>query len=385
MKLKLWLGCSTMFTRGLQHQAMEALRRALEIAIEIGDTDHRLRCLIMISIDELFVGEHKAGQRTLEEFAKVAGAEDPSTLPEGDVHMGIADLFLGQLRSSRQRLESLERRDLRYFGSYAVRYLSDPIVSVRSVLTQVQWLMGSADAAARTAAIAVDTARQTKHHLSLKNILSYATPIFYWSGHYDECRRYLAMLEESVARHGLLTRRPVASFYAAALAYTENGASPTAVAALRNAVEQFRCINHLARMPYYLSVLADALGNNGCIGDAESTIQSALEIAHAQDEAWCLPEVLRTQASIANLKGERGKTEHLLLEALTVAESTGALSWRLRAATDLARLWQTAGRPADACRILQPVLNAFTEGFSTRDFIAASELVGSLAPPPRIR
>jgi predicted ATPase/DNA-binding winged helix-turn-helix (wHTH) protein len=385
MKLKLWLGCSTMFTRGLQHQAMEALRRALEIAIEIGDTDHRLRCLIMISIDELFVGEHKAGQRTLEEFAKVAGAEDPSTLPEGDVHMGIADLFLGQLRSSRQRLESLERRDLRYFGSYAVRYLSDPIVSVRSVLTQVQWLMGSADAAARTAAIAVDTARQTKHHLSLNNILSYATPIFYWSGHYDECRRYLAMLEESVARHGLLTRRPVASFYAAALAYTENGASPTAVAALRNAVEQFRCINHLARMPYYLSVLADALGNNGCIGDAESTIQSALEIAHAQDEAWCLPEVLRTQASIANLKGERGKTEHLLLEALTVAESTGALSWRLRAATDLARLWQTAGRPADACRILQPVLNAFTEGFSTRDFIAASELVGSLAPPPRIR
>ena len=381
MKLKLWLGGSTMFTRGLKRRAMEAMQRALEIAIQTGDTDHRLRCLMMIAIYELFVGEHRAGMRTLEDFASVAGAEDPSVLPEGDVHMGIADLFLGRLRSARQRLENLERRNLRYFGSYAVRYLSDPIVLVRSVLTQVQWLTGSPDTAMRTAALAVDNARQTKHHLSLNNILSYACPIFYWSGNHDECERYLAMLEESVTRHGLLARRPVVSFYSAALDYTRGGPSSTAVLALQQAIEEFRSIDHLARMPYYLCVLAEALANNGQVGEAETTIRTALDIAHAQDETWCLPEVLRVHAAIATLKGETEQAHDILIRSMALAHDIGALSWRLRSTIDLAHLWRAKGQAANGQRILLPVLREFTEGFATRDLIVATEFIDGSVPP----
>ena len=49
-----------MFTRGLMPEALVALRRALEIAVQIGDTDYRLRCLRMIGVYELFAGEHDA-------------------------------------------------------------------------------------------------------------------------------------------------------------------------------------------------------------------------------------------------------------------------------------------------------------------------------------
>jgi predicted ATPase/DNA-binding winged helix-turn-helix (wHTH) protein len=375
MKLKLWLGCSTMFTRGLKHQAMETLQRALNIAIQIGDTDYRLRCLMMIAIYELFTGEHDAGRHTLENFAFVAAAEDPSVLPEGDVHMGIAELFLGRLQPSRRRLESLEQRDLRYFGSYAVRYLSDPIVLVRSVLTQVQWLTGSADTAMRTAAVAVDNARQTKHHLSLNNILSYACPIFYWSGFYDECDRYVAMLEESVARHGLVARRPVAIFYRAALEYARHGPSSDIIGALQRVIVEFQNINHLARMPYYLSVLADALAHSGRVDEAETTIQTALDIAHSRNEIWCLPEVLRIKGTIATFQGKTNDAEGLLIRAMALAEETSALSWRLRAAIDLAKLWRAGPKAGDARRVLLPVLNEFTEGFATRDLIVAAELI----------
>ena len=90
MKLKLWLGGSTMFTRGLKPQAMDAMRRALEIAVQTGDTDYRLRCLLMIAVYELFTGEHDAAIRTLETFVSVAAAADPSALPEGETHLGIA-------------------------------------------------------------------------------------------------------------------------------------------------------------------------------------------------------------------------------------------------------------------------------------------------------
>jgi predicted ATPase/DNA-binding winged helix-turn-helix (wHTH) protein len=375
MKLQLWLGGSSMFTRGLRQQAMEALQRALAVAIQIGDTDYHLRCLMMIGIYELFTGQHNAGKRTLEHFAAVSATADPSVLPEGDVHMGIAELFLGQLECSRRRLENLQQRDLRYFGSYAVRYLSDPIVLVRSVLIQVQWLMGSADTAMRMAAVAVDYARQTRHHLSLNNILSYACPIFYWSGHYDECERYVAMLEEHVAQHGLVARRPVATFYGAALAYARGGPAPETVGALQRAIAEFRNINHLARMPYYLSVLADALASSGRIDEAETTIRMALDMAHAQEERWCLPEVLRIQAAIAIGQGKTDEAEGLLVRAMALAEETGALSWRLRSATDLAKLWRAASKTGDARNMLLSVLNKFTEGFATRDLIAAAQLI----------
>jgi predicted ATPase/DNA-binding winged helix-turn-helix (wHTH) protein len=375
MKLQLWLGGSSMFTRGLRQQAMEALQRALAVAIQIGDTDYHLRCLMMIGIYELFTGQHNAGKRTLENFAAVSATADPSVLPEGDVHMGIAELFLGQLECSRRRLENLQQRDLRYFGSYAVRYLSDPIVLVRSVLIQVQWLMGSADTAMRMAAVAVDYARQTKHHLSLNNILSYACPIFYWSGRYDECERYVAMLEEHVAQHGLVARRPVALFYGAALAHARGGPPSETVGALQRAIAEFRNINHLARMPYYLSVLADALAVSGRVDEAETTIRMALDMAHAQEERWCLPEVLRIQAIIAAGQGKTNEAEGLLIRAMALAEETGALSWRLRAASDLAKLWRASSKTCDARKILLSVLNKFTEGFTTRDLIAAAQLI----------
>ena len=375
MKLQLWLGGSTMFTRGLKQQAMAALQRALAVAMQIGDTDYHMRCLIMIGIYELFTGQHNAGRRTLENFAAVAAAADPTVLPEGDVHMGIAELFLGRLQASRQRLENLGQRDLRYFGSYAVRYLSDPIVLVRSVLIQVQWLTGASETAMRTAAGTVDYARQIKHHLSLNNILSYACPIFYWSGDYDECQRYVTMLDEHVTQHGLTARRPVANFYCAALAYARAGASPEIVGALQRAIVDFQNINHLARMPYYLSVLAEALASGGRVDEAKITIQMALELAYEQEERWCLPEVLRIQAAITTLQGKAAAAEQMLLEALALAEETGALSWRLRVAIDLARRWRASARTGEARHLLLSVLNNFTEGFSTRDLMVAAQLI----------
>jgi predicted ATPase/DNA-binding winged helix-turn-helix (wHTH) protein len=377
MKLQLWLGGATMFTRGIKAQAIAASRRALEIATRIGDADYHLRCLMMIGIYELFTGEHEAWLRTLEDFVRVAGKDDPSILPEGDVHTGIAELFLGRLPSARRRLESLQARDLRYFGSYVVRYLSDPIVLVRSVLTQVQWLTGCADTATGMAHAAVQRAHELSHHLSLNNALSYVCPVFYWSGQYDECDRHVAALEEHVTRHGLVARRPVATFYRAALAHARGEASGDVVGALRRAIEGFHDINHLARMPYYLSVLADALTRCGRLDEADSTIRTALEMAVAHNEGWCLPEVLRVQASLRAAQHQVDEAEALLGKSMALARAAGALAWRLRSANDLARLWADRSKGDEARRMLRTVYDEFTEGFATQDLVVAADFIGS--------
>lgn len=382
MKFKLWLGGSTMITRGLKPQAMDALRRAWWIADQIGDTDYRHRCLMLIAAYELFTGEYDAGMRTIETFASVAAADDPSILPEGEVHLGIAELFLGRLQDARRRFEALQRRDLRYFnGSYSVRYMADIVVLLECALSQVQWLTGFPDTAARTATAAFERARPAHHHLSLNNALTYACPIFYWSGRYEECGRYVELLTEHVTRQGLITRRPIASFYRAALAYTQSGASSVGIDDLKQAIEEFRNVNYLARMPYYLSVLADALAHGGQLGEAETTLRTALDIAHAQNESWCLPELLRVQASILTAQGRPDDAEAILVEAMALAREIGALSWRLRAANDLATLWQVRSRADDARRLLLPVYTEFTEGFATRDLMVTASLLASLSRP----
>jgi predicted ATPase/DNA-binding winged helix-turn-helix (wHTH) protein len=380
MKLKLWLGGSTMVTRDFKPQTLSAMRRALEIAVQLDDTEYRLRCLSAISLYELWTGGHEAGLRTLEEFLSVAAANDPSALPEGEVHAALAELFLGRLQSAERRIEPLRTRDLSYFdGSYRVRYLADSFVLMESALSHLQWLMGFPDTAARTAAAAIERARPTQHHLSLNNALSYACPIPFWSGHYEECDQYAAMLAESVKRHGIVARRPVAMFYRAASECAQEGASDNGLAGLLQSIEEFRNINYLTRMPYYLGVVAEALVHRGRLGEAEATIQEAIDLARANSEGWCLPEVLRIQALVLNAQGRAIAAEAALLESMAIAQASRALSWQLRTGNDLAKFWCARSARDDARKMLLPIYNEFTEGFSTRDLLVASELLTSLS------
>ena len=65
-------------------------------------------------------------------------------------------------------------------------------------------------------------------------------------------------------------------------------------------------------------------------------------------------------------------------QALDWARRQGALSWELRAATSLARLWRDQNRTKAAREILAPVYDRFTEGFETTDLKAAKLLLDGL-------
>ena len=113
--------------------------------------------------------------------------------------------------------------------------------------------------------------------------------------------------------------------------------------------------------------------------DAATTIQEALDCAHAQNEQWCVPELLRIRASILTAEVRPDEAETLLIESIALAQEIGALSWRLRSACDLAKLWRVSSRTHDARKMLQPIYNEFTEGFETHDLAAAADLLASFA------
>jgi len=71
--------------------------------------------------------------------------------------------------------------------------------------------------------------------------------------------------------------------------------------------------------------------------------------------------------------------------SLEIARKQGALSWELRTAVSLARLWYEAGRREHASLLLVPVVGKFSEGFYTPDLKQAMQLVNELGADALVR
>ena len=95
------------------------------------------------------------------------------------------------------------------------------------------------------------------------------------------------------------------------------------------------------------------------------------EIAAAYDVSFSLGEGLRP-GSIADANDEAQFAELETLGELT------RMAWELRAATSLARLWESQGKREQARQLLGDVYGWFTEGFDTADLKDAKALLDAL-------
>ena len=100
-------------------------------------------------------------------------------------------------------------------------------------------------------------------------------------------------------------------------------------------------------------------------------------------------EVRHYAAEISRLKGalllqqavpDAAQAETRFHQALDVARQQQARSWELRAATSLARLWQSQGKRQEAYDLLAPVYHWFTEGFDAANLQEAKALLEGVAP-----
>ena len=94
-----------------------------------------------------------------------------------------------------------------------------------------------------------------------------------------------------------------------------------------------------------------------------------------------MAELLRIKGELAifeDATDAAAAAEGHFLRALDYARLQGALSWELRAAIGLARLWRDQDRAAEAREILRSVYGRFTEGFDTADLRAAKSLLEEL-------
>jgi predicted ATPase len=126
-------------------------------------------------------------------------------------------------------------------------------------------------------------------------------------------------------------------------------------------------------------LVAQALGRIGQLEEGLPIVEAAVRWSEETNSLFYHAELHRVWAELLVQLGRTDEAESKLGLALTIAQQQGAKMWELRAAHDLARLWQGHGRSVDAYELLAPIYGWFSEGFDTPDLQTAHALLDTLS------
>jgi predicted ATPase/DNA-binding winged helix-turn-helix (wHTH) protein len=392
MKLFAALAASLMYTRGAISEVRVAGEKALEVAESLGDAEYQLRSLFGLHSFHINSGHQGVALTLAERFLAVAAdRSQPDDRPVGERLIGTSRHYLGDLVSARQHLERvLDRHDARARTWQIARFEVDQRAAAQVYLARVLWLQGLPDQAMRTAEGSVADARAANHAISLGLALARAAcPIALFNGDLDMAGYYVEMLLDHSTRHALARWFTFARSYQAILVI-RRGDLDTGLQMLRAAFDDPAAARPAAfddpaaarPVAFVTCVMAEALGNAAQVGHGLALIEEAIARAEETEERWVMAELLRIKGELVLLRGVPGASpaaEGLFRQALDWARRQGALSWELRSAISLARLWCTRPRHDAARELLTSVYDRFVEGFGTADLKAARTLLEGLS------
>jgi predicted ATPase len=186
-------------------------------------------------------------------------------------------------------------------------------------------------------------------------------------------------------------------------ALAEQGQGKEGIAQIRQGLTAYRATGAEMARPYFLALLAEAYGKVGQTDEGLSLLAEALALVDKNGERYYEAELYRlygelslqkeSRVGIAHHEGtvtEAGtvgrahptaedEAEACFLKALEISRKQQAKSLELRAATSLARLWQSQGKTTEAHQMLSEIYHWFTEGFDTKDLQEAKVLLASFS------
>jgi predicted ATPase/DNA-binding winged helix-turn-helix (wHTH) protein len=367
---------------GRAREAGPTWATTLRLAEELDDRSYRLRALWSLCIDQFNNGNLRAALEFARQFADLtARSSDTIELLMADRLLATAYHYFGDQGEARHHID----RALALLGNLAqqqiVRVRFDMRVSTHYFQARILWLQGFAEQALRVVEHNIEEGNAVGQALSFCSVLGQgACPIALWTGNLDAAERYGALLLDHTERHPIRLWNIWARCFLG-LVIAKRGDTGAGLQALRGGLELAGEAKFLPRFLLLLGEFAASLGETGEIGRALETIEEALTRCKARDEGWYVAELLRIKGELIllqNAVNARAAAEEYFLDALDCARRQDALSWELRTARSLARLWRDRHRTAEARELLHPVCNRFTEGFATADLKSARVLLDTL-------
>jgi predicted ATPase/DNA-binding winged helix-turn-helix (wHTH) protein len=377
LELQEALATASMYTWYNSRDVKSAIERGLTLATKLGKTGHQFRLLGHLSVYHTRSGDFENALAAAKQGAVIAQEiGGPGEHATSEWMLAASHHLSGDQAAALRHCET----------GFALASAAAPVefdlfyeTRARYAHARSLWLCGFPDAAELVARQTIAEAAKHSRHFSYCVALIYTIPVFLWSGN-------LAGLADpidiAIARARQFSLVP---FQALGLALkgeflVQQGDAAAGVTLLREALTAMNLEKFRIATPGAARALAEGLCHCGLPGEGLQVIEEALVRTQEIGQTFMLPELLRVQGEIllSRSPDDAAEAESALTRAMALARDQSALSWELRAALPLANLWRTQGRASDAGVMLAAIVGRFTEGFATRDLVAARALLESL-------
>ncbi len=375
LSLQMSLAAALLMSQGFTApKVKQAYDRAHALCEQIGESPHLFPALFGLGRFELTRGEPQEARALVERLLRLAQAQpDPLFLSVAHVALGATLFHLGEPAAARAHLEQgPPAHDRDQQEALILQYGQDLGVMCLRFARFVLQVLGYPDQALARSEEALALAEALSHPFTLANeLVSSAT--FYQLRR--EGRTAQARAEAAIAlvnEHGLLEA------YGTLMrgwALAEQGQAEEGIAQMRHALDVLQTVGFHLYRPYFLGLLAEALGKAGQAPEGLAILAEALATGHRTGERWYDAELHRLQGELTLEPLESGvpgvdretKAEACFLKAIETARQQGAKLFELRAVMSLTRLRMRQGRQAEARSELAEIYGGFTEGFDTQD------------------
>jgi len=378
--LQMLKGVALRSTSGWATQEIEdTFARSRQICRELGDPPATFPVLWAITLFHLIRGNLiECRERADELMAKAGETGNPAFLMAAHHMAGVSREFIGDMVESTRLLE--RARELHVAGehaAYVAMYGVDPGMIARAMSGRPLWALGYPDRALERGRETLAIARTQREPLTGSFALLVLQGTLAYRGDGAEA---VELGEECLAicrEHGLPQEAEWSRSF--------SGAGLIALGRVEEGIDlltdslavQARIKTQLAR-PMYLALLAEGLGQAGRMEDGLKAVEEGLACAERLSEGGYVAELLRMRGELLRRAGDLGAAEDYLRQALARAREQQAKSFELRAATGLASVMAAVGRGAEGRAGLLPVYEWFTEGRTTRDLMAARQLLAEI-------
>ena len=266
----------------------QVLERSIALARSLGRKDSTVAGLIALLASQFVQGRVADSHRTGTSALSLIG---PGSELGGLVHWGVGGTALSLGRPA-EGLRHLELAAKLAGGTVLLSVGSRADIHGTAWAAHAHWLLGHDDAAQAARREAIELARAIDHPYSLAVALAYG-------GITDQMRGDMPALRDTVGSLRELCDRYGFAYYREWALVLDGWSRPdgSGIALARRGIGNLRSEGAFARMPYWLSLLADLLARGNQPHAARATLDAALADGRARGEPWWLPEVMRMRAA----------------------------------------------------------------------------------------
>jgi len=352
--------------------------RALELFEGEGDRPQLFPVLRSLATFHAFRAEfEKTAQIGREIQALADGQDDPSMRVDGDLLVGYALGFLGDLHAGNEQLDaaitSFEAHDYR---SSRFRLGSDPRVPGLTTSAFFLWLLGHPDRSLERADRALALALTVEHPSTRAYALFHTGLLHLWRREPELVRLRARGMLEVADDHDLKIWEAIGTFLLGA-ASVGLGDVEEGLSGIREGMDLYQDMKTPPVFwPMLLSVRAGACAGAGLTDEGLAFIDQAVALVGESSTMPLLPELFLVKGDLlAADRATDGGTAPWYRRALESARALDARMSQLRAATRLCRLPQDRADAERSRRLLESVYATFTEGFTTADLTEARGLI----------